>query len=106
MPPLLASPKIPHFVVTGNCGESYGVQKSLYTPGQRKIAQAVVAMRHDAGLTQRQLAAKLRRPLNVLSRIEAGQRRVDLLEWVALCEACGVAPAKAGGKLLAELAGE
>ena len=41
--------------------------------------------RQEAGLTQRALAARLKRPLNVVSRIEQGQRRVDLLEWIALC---------------------
>ncbi len=57
-------------------------------------------MRSAAGFTQRELAARLRRPLNVVSRIESAQRRVDLLEWVALCKACGVDPVEAGQTLL------
>ena len=57
-------------------------------------------MRTDANLTQRGLAARLKRPLNVVSRIESAQRRVDLLEWIALCEACGTEPVAAGRELL------
>jgi len=60
-------------------------------------------MRTAAKLTQRDLAARLNRPLNVVSRIETEQRRVDLLEWVSLCEACDVDPVQAGRKLLADL---
>lgn len=80
------------------------MRKSLYTPGQRKIADAIRDMRANAKLTQRDLAARLKRPLNVISRIESAQRRVDLLEWVALCEACGVDPVESGHKMLETLA--
>jgi hypothetical protein len=83
--------------------DPFGVRKSLYTAGQDKVAKTVRAMRAGANLTQRGLAARLKRPLNVVSRIEAGQRRVDLLEWVALCEACDVDPVDTGRKLLDDL---
>jgi transcriptional regulator with XRE-family HTH domain len=79
------------------------VQKSLYTDGQRKIAATIREMRLAANLTQRGLAGRLKRPLNVVSRIEAGQRRVDLLEWIALCRACGADPVESGARLLDDL---
>jgi transcriptional regulator with XRE-family HTH domain len=60
-------------------------------------------MRTSALLTQRDLAGRLKRPLNVVSRIEAGQRRVDILEWIALCQACGADPVSAGRKLIEDL---
>ena len=60
-------------------------------------------MRMDAHLTQRDLAARLKRPLNVISRIESAQRRVDLLEWVALCEACNADPVESGTQILKAL---
>jgi transcriptional regulator with XRE-family HTH domain len=84
-------------------GDSAAVRKSLYTPGQRKVAETIRTMRASANLTQRGLAARLKRPLNVVSRIESGQRRVDMLEWIALCEACGADPVSAGRKLLDDL---
>lgn len=79
------------------------MKKSLYTSGQTKIAQTVREMREAAGLTQRDLSAKIDRPRNVIARIEQAQRRVDLLEWIALCEVCGVDPVTKGNQLLHEL---
>lgn len=79
------------------------MRKSLYTPGQRKIAQTIREMRIAAHLTQRALATRLKRPLNVISRIESAQRRVDLLEWIAICEACQVDPVHGGTALLKTL---
>ena len=43
-------------------------------------------------LTQRQLAEALGREQNLGGRIETGQRRVDLVEFVWICRACGVKP--------------
>jgi ribosome-binding protein aMBF1 (putative translation factor) len=80
-----------------------GVKKSLYSPGQKIVAEKVRKMRAGAGLTQRDLAKRIKRPLNVISRIETEQRRVDFMEWVALCEACGVNPVESGRELLAAL---
>jgi len=79
------------------------VRKSLYSPGQLKVADTIRSMRASAKLTQRDLAARLKRPLNVVSRIESAQRRVDLLEWIALCEACGADPVESGRRLLDDL---
>lgn len=37
--------------------------------------------REEAGLTQQQAAAKLKRPQSFVSRCETGERRVDVLEF-------------------------
>jgi len=91
-------------VVNETSGDALRVRKSLYSPGQQKIAAAIRDMRTGAKLTQRQLASRLKRPLNVISRIETAQRRVDFLEWISLCEACGEDPIDAGKQLLERLA--
>jgi ribosome-binding protein aMBF1 (putative translation factor) len=79
------------------------VEKSLYTHGQKQIAQTIRSFREAAGMTQRDLAAKIGRPQNVIVRIEQAQRRVDLLEWLALCHACEVDPVQQGYELLKKL---
>jgi len=48
-----------------------------------------VAMRKEAGLTQRQLAELLDREQSFVWRIEKGERRVDLLEFHWICNAMG-----------------
>ena len=49
-------------------------------------------MRLDAQLTQEQLAKKLRKPQTYISKSESGERRLDLIEWLAFCKACGQEP--------------
>ena len=52
------------------------------------------AWREEAGLTQRALAAKLKRVHSYVFKVEAGERRVDPLEFAEWCQACNVDPAK------------
>ena len=50
--------------------------------------------RLDAGLTQRGLGERLRKPASYVYKVEAGARRIDPLEFVQWCRACGVDPLK------------
>ena len=50
--------------------------------------------RKDAKLTQVQLASKLRRRQAYISRIERGERRVDVVEFVDLARAIGFDPSR------------
>lgn len=56
-------------------------------------------MRADAGLTQRDLAERLKMHNTMIHRSEIGDRRIDPVEFVAWCRACGADPAKAIGEL-------
>ena len=49
-------------------------------------------MRNEAGLTQRQLAHKLRIHNTMVHRSEIGDRRIDPVEFAAWCRACGADP--------------
>jgi len=46
-------------------------------------------MREAAGLTQRALAAQLKKPHSYVHKVEHGDRRIDPIEFVAWCRACG-----------------
>lgn len=59
-------------------------------------------MRKDAGLTQRALAEKLEREHSFIWRLEHGERRIDVLEWFWICEACGVDAAEVYAELVDE----
>jgi transcriptional regulator with XRE-family HTH domain len=65
------------------------VEKSVFTPHYQILRKAVARFRRAAGLTQRELAAKLRVPQNTVLRIEQGERRIDLVEFWRICRACG-----------------
>jgi transcriptional regulator with XRE-family HTH domain len=53
---------------------------------QRIVGQCLAAARQRAGITQRDLAALLGKPQSFVSAYENGQRRVDLLEFLAVVE--------------------
>src|SRR5688572_1847556 len=64
-------------------------------PTYRRMCGLLRGWRRDAGLTQRSLALRLRRPHSFVWKTEAGERRMDPVEFVAWCRACGVPPAEA-----------
>ena len=41
-------------------------------------------------MTQRVLAAKLRKPPSYVHKVEVGDRRIDPIEFIAWCRACGL----------------
>ncbi len=66
----------------------------------RNIPIYLREIREAAGLTQRQLARKIRKPQWWITRSETGSRRVDVAEFVEFCIACSVQPAEGLGELV------
>jgi transcriptional regulator with XRE-family HTH domain len=58
----------------------------------RAVIAAIVEAREAADLTQRELAAKLRRSDSFVWKIEAGERRVDVLEFIEIANCLSVEP--------------
>lgn len=56
--------------------------KSLRSREHRWIIAVLVATRKAAGLTQQQLAARLRKPQSFVSKYETGERRLDVPEFI------------------------
>ncbi len=50
--------------------------------------------REDAGLTQRDLAARLRCHHSWVAKVEIGERRLDVIEFVRVAHALGEDPAE------------
>lgn len=76
------------------------LRKTLRTRGHRKLIEILVAVRVKAGLTQRDLAARIRRPNSFVGRMEAGERRVDVIEFIELAKAMGRDPRELFGRLV------
>lgn len=68
--------------------------KTLHSEGQLALVAALIQARRDAGLSQMELASRLRCHQSFVARIESGQRRVDVAELVILSRALGVSPTK------------
>lgn len=58
---------------------------------RRKALQTVLKQtRLDAGLTQQELAALLTKPQSYVSKYESGERRLDFIEVLDICDALEV----------------
>jgi transcriptional regulator with XRE-family HTH domain len=68
------------------------VGRYLRTPAHRALIAAVVEARTATGLSQREFAKKLRRTNNFVWRIEAGERQINVLEFVEIAKAAGIPP--------------
>ncbi len=66
--------------------------KAQHARSYPRLPPLLRAMREEAGLTQRELGKQLGRPQSWVYNCETANRRVDLAEFVAWCEACGVKP--------------
>lgn len=62
------------------------------TKRHRALVAAIIQQRQEAGLTQRDLAARLRVSQSWVASIESRQRRVDVIEMLDIAKALGVAP--------------
>ena len=66
------------------------MQKSQHTTKYKKLTAALRAAREAAGLTQAQVAQKLRLYASFVSKLESGERRIDVIELARFCELYGV----------------
>jgi transcriptional regulator with XRE-family HTH domain len=66
--------------------------KSLRSREHRCVIAALVATRKAAGLTQQQLAARLRRPQSFVSKYETGERRLDVPEFIRVSRCLNADP--------------
>ncbi|MEH6471014.1 MAG: helix-turn-helix transcriptional regulator [Halopseudomonas sp.] len=67
------------------------MKTSIWSTQQEMLREALRVLRLNAQLTQVQLAKSLNKPQSYVSKYESGERRLDLLEVMAICHACGVA---------------
>jgi len=56
------------------------VCKSIYTEDYKKIIDRLKQARISAGLSQQEVADKLNKPQSFISKIETGERRLDIAE--------------------------
>lgn len=64
--------------------------KTIRSPGQVALTDALVAARKSIDLSQTELAARLRCHQSLVARIESGQRRIDVTELIILARALEV----------------
>jgi transcriptional regulator with XRE-family HTH domain len=66
--------------------------RSSRSPRQARLQELLVARRTAAGLSQDEVARRLRRPQSFVSKYENGERRLDVIEFLEVAEAIGIDP--------------
>ncbi len=74
--------------------------KHLRSAQHGALIATIIHARKAAGLTQRQLANKLKRSNSFVWKIEAGERRVDLLEFIEISRCLGQDPVQMFSRVL------
>lgn len=66
---------------------------SVFTGRHQEFLKFLIAARRAAGITQVELAARLDRPQSFISKVERGERRIDVIEFCQVADALGQDPA-------------
>jgi transcriptional regulator with XRE-family HTH domain len=63
--------------------------RSSRSPRQARLQELLIRKRATAGLTQEEVARRLRRPQSFVSKYETGERRLDVVELIEVAEVLG-----------------
>jgi transcriptional regulator with XRE-family HTH domain len=77
-----------------------GINKSVHSVEQAAFCELMIAARKRAGLTQQELAKRLKKPQSFVAKYEGGERRIDVVEFVAISRAIGADPIRLLGTLV------
>ncbi len=62
------------------------MNKTIYTKSHSYMVRRLIKARKNAGLKQKEVAKKLGRTQSYISKIEAGQRRIDVIQLKEFAE--------------------
>lgn len=54
---------------------------------QKQLQNLLKSIRKEASLSQQELAKRIQRPQSFVSKYESGERRLDIIEILEICEA-------------------
>ena len=68
------------------------MSKSAHDPRYRQMCEILKGIREERSMSQMALATKLKRAQTYVSKVERGERRIDVVEFLDLTRALGVDP--------------
>ncbi|WP_373240603.1 helix-turn-helix domain-containing protein [Kluyvera ascorbata] len=72
---------------------------SVYSIEYQMVIKALREVRVAGHITQEELGKALGRPQSFIAKVENGERRLDIVEFVHLCRLVGIDPASIINKL-------
>jgi transcriptional regulator with XRE-family HTH domain len=76
------------------------MRRSLADERRKTLCEMLIAGRKAAGLSQADVAKKVGKPQPFVSRYEMGERQIEVVELIELCEVLGLDPARVVGDLV------
>ena len=77
--------------------------KSIHTETYRELVGRLAEARKASGLTPQALADRLGRPQSYVAKVEGFERRLDVVEFLAMARGIGVDPMPLISEALAQL---
>ena len=68
--------------------------KSIYTPAYRALLEWLRDNRTARHLSMRAVGQRMGMPHSWVGKVETGERRLDVTEYIRLCHALGVKPSR------------
>lgn len=68
------------------------MEKSLYSEKHTKLTNWLKESREAQGMTMRELGAKMNVPHSFIGKVEQGERRLDVCEYVQYCNSLQIDP--------------
>jgi transcriptional regulator with XRE-family HTH domain len=79
------------------------IRKSVHSPEQQALRELLIGARDKVGLTQQKLAERLGTHQSFVAKYEGGERRLDVVEFVAVARATGADPVRLLRTLIGKL---
>lgn len=76
--------------------------KSIFTNNYQMLLKLLTAVRKKAGITQQELAKKLGKNQSYISKYENAERRLDMIEVIAIMKAMDSNPVELMNNILKE----
>ena len=76
------------------------LRKSIHASEHKTLRQIFIHRRQELGLTQRTLAERLDVVYSFVGKVETGDRRLDVIEFIEYCQALQLSPDVVVGQIL------
>jgi transcriptional regulator with XRE-family HTH domain len=68
------------------------MEKTIYSQQYQRLCELLIVARRKADLTQVEVAERLGKPQSFVAKYEAGERRLDVVEFIAVARALELDP--------------
>ena len=78
---------------------------SPHRPANKQLIRLLAEIRAEKRMVQTELAARLGKPASYVAKVELGDRRIDVIEFIEYRQALGISPRTAFARVLRKIAG-